>query len=291
MQTSSLLAVSCLCLAAAANAGEPAKLTRPESRILQCVDATGEIAIEEANFTRPQITSWHGMMTCCVAAGNGYMSDQLYRGIATKANLVLVKTGNPNGRGIREADIERALAWVIANRIRYQIRVVNISLGGDHPANGRLSELDRLVEETVDQGLVVVAAAGNEGLERLVPPASAPSAITVGGLDDGNTFDQRLWRMYHSNYGRGANARPKPDLVAPTTWLAAPMLPHTRVHREGMLLWQLLNEHGTRSYDQAVALLDELLNHSGVREVEEFEKFQTGEYIANYFNHTKPMVS
>ena len=60
---------------------------------------------------------------------------------------------------------------------------------------------------------------------------------------------------------------------------------------KGMLLWQLLNEHGTKNYDQAVALLDELLKHSGIREVEEFEKFQTGEYIANYFNHSKPMVS
>lgn len=214
-------------------------LTRPENRILQCVDATGETAIEDVNFTRPQVTSWHGMMTSCVAAGNGFMSDQLYRGIAFQANLVLVKTGNSGGRGIREADIERALAWVVANRARYQIRVVNISLGGDHPANGKLSTLDRLVEEAVDQGLVVVAASGNQGLERLVPPASAPSAITVGGLDDCNSFDQRLWRLYHSNYGRGANAQPKPDLVAPATWLAAPMLPRTRVHNEGMLLWHL----------------------------------------------------
>jgi serine protease AprX len=227
-------------------------LTRPENRILQSVDATGESALEGASFFRAQVSSWHGMMTSCVAAGSGYMSDQLYRGIASQASLVLVKTGSPNGRGIRETDILRALKWVLANQARYNIRVVNISLGGDHPANGHLSDLDRLVEQAVEQGMVVVAASGNGGVERLVPPASAPSAITVGGLDDGNSYDPGQWRLYHSNYGKGANLRPKPDLVAPATWLAAPMLPHSRVHNEGMFLWrmdktleQLLHSNGT----------------------------------------------
>ncbi len=140
-------------------------------------------------------------MTSCVAAGNGSLSEQLYRGIAYQANLVLVKTGNPEGRGIREVDIQRALAWVLANYQRFNIKIINISLGGDHPANGKLSELDQLVEEAVDCGIVVVTAAGNDGAERLVSPASAPSAITVGGLDSRNTYDRRLWQLYHSNYG------------------------------------------------------------------------------------------
>ena len=59
---------------------------------------------------------------------------------------------------------------------------------------------------------------------------------------------------------------------------------------KGMLLWQLLSEHGTKNYDLAVTLLDELLNHPGVREVEEFEKFKPEEYIANFFKHDKPMI-
>jgi serine protease AprX len=178
-------------------------------------------------------------MTSSVAAGNGYMSDQLYRGIAYQANLVLVKTGNPEGRGIREADIQRALTWVLDNYQRFNIKIINISLGGDHPANGKLSELEQLVEETVRCGMVVVAAAGNSGAERLVSPASAPSAITVGGLDGRNTYDQRQWRLYHSNYGQVAHMQLKPELLAPAIWLAAPMLPHTRVHNEGVFLCRL----------------------------------------------------
>lgn len=214
-------------------------LTRPENRILCYVDATGAQALEKDAFNKPHVSSWHGLMTSCVAAGNGFLSDQLYRGIAYQANLVLVRTGNPNGRGIREADIQRALAWVLDNYQRFNIRIVNISLGGDHPANGKLSALDQMVEEAANRGMIVVAAAGNEGVERLVPPASAPSAITVGGLDARNTYDQRLWRMYHSNYGQVAGAQFKPEILAPAIWLAAPMLPHTRVHNEGMFLCRL----------------------------------------------------
>jgi serine protease AprX len=128
---------------------------------------------------------------------------------------------------------------VIANQERFNIRVVNISLGGDIPSHKKLSDLDRLVEEAVARGMVVVAAAGNGGTERLVSPASAPSAITVGGLDDRNSFERSLWRMYHSNYGLGGHSQPKPEVVAPAIWLAAPMLPHTQVHNRGRLLWQL----------------------------------------------------
>lgn len=214
-------------------------LTRPENRILCYVDATGAMPVESDNFSKPLVTSWHGLMTSCVAAGNGSMSEQLYRGIATEARLVLVKTGNPDGRGIREADIQRALAWVLENYERFNIKIVNISLGGDHPANGKLSELDRLVEEAVACGIVVVTAAGNDGAERLVSPASAPSAITVGGLDGRNTYDPRMWRLYHSNYGRVGGKQLKPEILAPAIWLAAPMLPHTRVHTEGMFLCRL----------------------------------------------------
>ena len=215
-------------------------LTRPVNRILRYVDATTVEFEEKTSFKRPHITSWHGLMTSSLAAGNGFMSQQHYPGIATQANLVLVKTGSRRSRRITERDIQRALNWVLAHHKRFDIRVVNISLGGDRPSTGPLSALDRKVEEIVAEGLVVVAAAGNGGERRIVPPASAPSAITVGGLDDQNSLDPRFRRMYRSNYGRGAHGASKPDLIAPAIWLAAPMLPGTWVHNEGQFLWRLL---------------------------------------------------
>ena len=59
---------------------------------------------------------------------------------------------------------------------------------------------------------------------------------------------------------------------------------------KSMLLWQLLNEHQTTSYDNAVVLLDGLLNHPDVRKAEDFEKFKPEENIANYFKYPKLLV-
>jgi serine protease AprX len=214
-------------------------LVRPKNRILRYVDATGPAPVEREHFNKPHVSSWHGLMTSSVAAGSGFMSEGLYRGLASQASLVLVKTGNRRGRRIYDKDILRALNWVIGNRLRYHIRVVNISLGGAHPTDGQPGELDELVEEAVARGIVVVTAVGNDGSPRVIPPASAVSAITVGGLDDQNTLDARGHRMYGSNFGHGVNHLAKPEIIAPAIWLAAPMLPGTRVHNEALFLWRL----------------------------------------------------
>jgi serine protease AprX len=216
-------------------------LTRYKTRSVHYIDATDSEPIEQPFFKQTKVENWHGQMTSCVAFGSGAMSEGLYRGIAPQANLVLVKTGSPRIRRIHDGDIQRALSWVLAQQQRYHIRVVNISLGGDHASNSHLTPLDALVEEATRRGMVVVAAAGNGGRESVFAPASAPSAITVGGLNDQNTLNRRLHQLYHSNYGRGGYGAPKPELIAPALWLAAPMLPHTETHLEGMFLWRLLN--------------------------------------------------
>ena len=67
-------------------------LLEPVNRIL----AYHSIFPAEDDPTRlhtPDVASWHGMMTSVVAAGNGFLSEGLYRGIAPDANVVLVKIG------------------------------------------------------------------------------------------------------------------------------------------------------------------------------------------------------
>jgi serine protease AprX len=215
-------------------------LVRPRDRIVRYVDATESEPSERPYNTQPRVDKWHGTMTSCVGAGNGFMADGIYASLARDANVLLVKTGNTRSRRIHDRDIARALDWVIANQTRYHVGVINISLGGDIPAGDELSDLDRLVEEATELGMVVVAAAGNGGAHVMHSPAAAPSAITVGGLDDQNTLDRSHWRLYNSDFGRGAAGVAKPDVIAPARWLAAPMLLTTETHNEGMFLWQLL---------------------------------------------------
>ena len=210
-------------------------LTEPHNRIV----AYHSIFPAEDDPTLLQTTdvaSWHGMMTSVVAAGNGYLSEGLYKGIAPDAKVVLVKIGR-TGR-IPESDIETGLRWVVDNKDRYNIQIVNISAGGDFEQSYLDNSLCRVVEEAVRSGLVVVCAVGNAGLapgHPVLPPASSPAAIAVGGLDDQNSLDRARRGMYRSSYGPTIDGLQKPEIIAPSIWVAAPILPHTPTASEAQL--------------------------------------------------------
>jgi serine protease AprX len=214
-------------------------LTKPHNRIL----AYHSIAASEGDQTSletPDPSSWHGMMTSVVAAGNGGLSNGFYRGIAPDSSVVLVKLAK-TGR-ILEGNIERGLKWVMAHREEYKIRIVNISAGGDQEQPYLNNSLAQTVERAVSEGLIVVAAVGNAGLHPghpVLPPASAPSCIAVGGLDDQNSLDRARRGMYRSSYGPTIDGLQKPEVIAPGIWVPAPILPGTPTAEEAELFAML----------------------------------------------------
>jgi serine protease AprX len=180
------------------------------------------------------------MMTSVVACGNGRLSEGLYRGLASEANVVLVKCGTV--RRIVHDDIRRGLDWVIRNRRRYGIRIANVSCGGDYVASYLDDGLSQAVERATREGILVCAAVGNLGHapgHPVLPPASAPSALTVGGLDDKNQLAFADYGMYHSSYGPTVDGLQKPEVLAPGIWIAAPILPGTTAASQARLLARL----------------------------------------------------
>src|SRR5438132_4001888 len=103
-------------------------LTKPRNRI-RAYQSIFAAEGDTSSLETADVASWHGMMTSVVAAGSGALSSGFYRGIASEADLVLVKIGRP-GR-ISEEQIQRGLKWVLAHGDEHKIRVVNISAGGD----------------------------------------------------------------------------------------------------------------------------------------------------------------
>lgn len=218
-------------------------LVRPENRVVAYVNILRQEVDQQTlwrEVSEPNQDAWHGLMTSVIAAGNGFLSGGVYRSLAPQARLVLVKVGSIHR--IRHDDIRRGIEWVISHREQYDIRVLNISCGGDYEASYLTDSLSRAAEEAVRRGIVVIAAAGNKGEERghpVLPPASAPAVITVGGLDDGNQLDWSGYRLYHSSYGPTVDGLQKPEIIAPSIWLPAPILPGTPVARRAALLDQL----------------------------------------------------
>lgn len=216
-----------------------ADLFEPENRILAYHDLAQELPSLNPD-DEVKSWQWHGTQTSVAAAGNGWLSDGVYRGLASDAMVVLVKASQ-EGR-ISEDNIARGIEWVIENRERYNIRVLNISLGGDHDVIFARSIINQAAEEAINQGVVVVAAAGNSGAEgkRSIPPANSPSVITVGGYDDKNDLDPTTIDLYHSNFGPTADGFVKPELIAPAMWVAAPILPRTPLYERAETLSKLL---------------------------------------------------
>ena len=211
-------------------------LLKPTNRILYYKDITGERPVLDTG-DMIQSSQWHGTQTSIVAAGNGHLSDGVYKGLAYESQLVLVKVSE-NGR-ITEDNITRGIKWVIANRERFDIRVLNISLGGDEDVPCSRSIIDQAAEEAIKNGIVVIVAAGNSGNTRSIPPANSPSVITVGGYHDNNKLNSTSLDLYHSNFGPTADGTIKPELLAPAMWVAAPILPGTNLYDRAEALSQL----------------------------------------------------
>jgi len=211
-------------------------LVKPVNRVVAYKDLAGE-----GLFSNGPVESWqwHGTQTSVAAAGNGQLSDGVYRGLAHEAELVLVKVSE-RGR-ITEENIAAGIQWVIENRERYNIRVLNISLGGDEDVLCSKSIVDQAAEEAISHGIVVVAAAGNSGAEgrHSIPPANSPSVITVGGYTDHNRLNGNQLDLYHSNFGMTADGTVKPEIIGPAMWVAAPILPGTTFYERAEVLSRL----------------------------------------------------
>lgn len=168
--------------------------------------------------------SGHGTHVAGILAGDGKLSRGAYGGMAPQARLVVGKVLDQNGDGTVNSVI-RSIRWILDWRERWNIRIVNLSVG-TKPGLDKLSErrLLRETEKLWDAGLVVVVSAGNYGPEEgtVAVPGNSPKVITVGAADlfaGRNTRVHREWN--YSGRGPTEACIVKPDLVAPGTYLTS----------------------------------------------------------------------
>lgn len=168
--------------------------------------------------------SGHGTHVAGILAGNGKLSNGVYAGIAPEASILPVKVLDDSGNGMVEYVME-GIRWVLAERKKYNIRIVNISVG-TQPGLDKAEEerLLRGVEELWDAGLVVVVSAGNYGPDpgTVAVPGSSRKVITVGAVDiAGRQGGKSRAKWDYSGRGPTEDCVIKPDLVAPGTYITS----------------------------------------------------------------------
>ncbi|MCL2564536.1 MAG: S8 family peptidase [Defluviitaleaceae bacterium] len=160
----------------------------------------------------------HGTHVAGIACGNGYLSEGKHKGVAMGAGVIAIKVLDDEGKG-NSADVLAGLQWVADNKVKYGIRIVNLSVGT--PETGGFDPLTQAVEHLWDMGVVVVVAAGNNGpgISSVTSPGSSRKVITVGACDDNNESIGAKGENLLNFSGRGPtkNCIIKPDILAPGT--------------------------------------------------------------------------
>lgn len=166
----------------------------------------------------PYDDNGHGTHVSGIIGGNGYSSKEKYIGVAPGCQLIGVKVLDHRGDG-NISDVLAGLQWIIDNRKKYNIRVVNISVGTTAKENmDENSLLVQGVNAVWDSGVVVVVAAGNNGPGpmSISTPGISRKVITVGSSDD-NVAVEVFGSRTKDYSGRGPTPYciKKPDIVAP----------------------------------------------------------------------------
>lgn len=127
-------------------------------------------------------------------------------GIAPESKIIVLKVLDKDGNGGTYSCL-RAFRWILENQEKYNIRIVNLSMGMDIDADEQNKErILKAVDLLWDRGLVIIAAAGNLGPKEgsITIPGLSDRVITVGSYD-----------IEYSGRGSIPLNMIKPDLVAP----------------------------------------------------------------------------
>jgi serine protease AprX len=147
--------------------------------------------------------------------------------MAPDADLVGIRVMNAEGSG-RPSDIVKGVQWAIQNKEKYNISVINMSLGGaPDGVPYYLDPINKAVEKAVENGISVVAAAGNSGPEpsTIGSPADDPKAFSIGAALNPTTVSD------FSSRGPTDDNFSKPDIIAPGEFITSWAVPNSQLDK------------------------------------------------------------
>jgi len=114
-------------------------------------------------------------------------------GVAPGAELLVIKANSPGAGYFERASWLRGVNYAVENGAR----IINLSLGRHHHSGPDPNE-HSVLRTAVNAGVVIIAAAGNDGYRRANFPAAYPEVIAVSALQEPGVFDGRF---SNSNFG------------------------------------------------------------------------------------------
>jgi serine protease AprX len=148
-----------------------------------------------------------------------------FRGVAPGVSLINFHALDKTGHGT-DSSVITAINQAIRLKNKYNIRVMNLSLGRPVFESYIQDPLCQAVEAAWKAGIVVVVAAGNEGRNNslgtngygaITAPGNDPYVITMGAMNTAGTPDRGddVMASYSSKGPTAIDHVAKPDIVAP----------------------------------------------------------------------------
>jgi serine protease AprX len=196
----------------------------------------------------------HGTHLASIIANSSHSIDANgndtggFNGIAPDVNLVLVKAFDRQGQS-SYLDILKAVEYVVENKDRLNIQVLNLSFSALPSSYYWDDPLNQALMKAWDAGITVIAAAGNRGPDAMTigVPGNTPYLITVGAVSDNYTPDNLNddFVTTFSSAGPTYEGFVKPDLVAPGGHIQGLISGGSLIRTE----YPLYNETGTEYHN------------------------------------------
>jgi subtilisin family serine protease len=152
-----------------------------------------------------------------------------FQSVAPDVDIVVVRAFNEMGLA-SYIDVIVGLDWIVQNRERYGIDVVNCSFAATPLSYYWDDPINQAIMTAWSEGIVVVAAAGNCGPDAMTlgVPGNVPYVITVGAVSDNYTAtnDSDEFLCSFSACGPTVEGFIKPEVVAPGGHILGLMPPH-----------------------------------------------------------------
>ncbi|HEV2285047.1 MAG TPA: S8 family peptidase [Steroidobacteraceae bacterium] len=165
--------------------GETTSRVLAQYDVLAANGVSAAAALVSANGATANDLYGHGTHVSSIIASSGVATTGNFQGVAPGVNLVAVRVLDANGTGTY-SNVIAGIQWVIAQKARYNIRVLNLSLSAPPHSFYWQDPLNQAVMAAWNAGIVVVAAAGNfgPGPQTIGVPGNVPYVITVGAVTD-----------------------------------------------------------------------------------------------------------
>ena len=161
-------------------------------------------------YRYPYDDNGHGTFISGIISGSGYMSNGLYKGVAERSHICLIKALNSLGRGY-VSDILYGIELLIEEKDNYNIRVICLPFELQSYDNNILSLFNDMFNKAIEAKMIVLVPSGSLGPQKssMLGIGTLKSCITVAGLNTNRTMS-----IFKNSSAGPVGIEDKPNLSA-----------------------------------------------------------------------------